>query len=145
MHLSEGEFVEDGYVCEAVYNFSYTVEKLKELSKSPSGLYKRMMLIGDLTSMCKSAVSKCRDASPLGLADVSIMDRFNLKQKSYVKAIRTYIDKEVPELSNRLFKNECLWDYMMCASIVAMDEVYAALKGESPNIVMCDFMNTREE
>lgn len=136
--LAPTEFVEDGFVYEAEYKYSNTLNKLKQLAKQGrDGLIARMMLIGDMTTMCRSAVNNARRDAPLGLADVSILKRMNRKQSAYSKALYEYAKANEPDLFKRLFKphNE-LWNYEMSCVICAFDEIIAREEGQDVPVVM---------
>lgn len=136
--LSATEFVEDGFVYEAEYKYSKTLDKLKELTKrGRNGLIARMMLIGDMTTMCRSAVNNARREAPLGLADVSILKRMNKKQAAYSKALYDYTKENEPDLFKRLFKpHDPLWNYEMSCVICAFDEIIARKEGQDVPKVM---------
>ena len=136
--LSPTEWVEDGFVYEAEYKYSKTLDKLNALTKQGrNGLIGRMMLIGDMTTMCRSSVNKARRDSPLGLADVSILKRMNKKQAAYSNALYEYAKENDPDLFKRLFKpHDELWNYEMSCVICAFDEIIAREKGQDVPEVM---------
>lgn len=137
-NLSPTEFVEDGFVYEAEYKYSNTLNKLNQLAKQGGrGLISRMMLIGDMTTMCRSAVNNARRDAPLGLADVSILKRMNKKQAAYSKALYDYTKENEPNLFKRLFKpHDELWNYEMSCVICAFDEIIAREGGQDVPVVM---------
>lgn len=136
--LSPTEFVEDGFVYEAEYKYSNTLNKLKQLAKQGrDGLIGRMMLIGDMTTMCRSAVNNARREAPPGLADVSILEQMNKKQAAYSKALYEYAKENEPDLFKRLFKpHDELWNYKMSCVICAFDEIIAREDGQDVPVVM---------
>lgn len=134
------EWVEDGFVYEAEYKYSKTLDKLNALTRQGrNGMISRMMLIGDMTTMCRSAVKNARKDSPLGLADVSILTRMNKKQSAYATAITEYTRNNEPDLFKRLFKtHDPLWNYEMACTICAFDEIMAKTEGQEVPEVMID-------
>ena len=141
MTLLPTEWVEDGFVYEAEYKYSKTLDKLNALTKQGrDGLISRMMLIGDMTKMCRSAVENARKDAPLGLADVSILTRMNKKQSAYATAITEYTRNNEPDLFKRLFKtHDLLWNYEMACTICAFDEMMAKTEGqEVPEVMIND-------
>lgn len=127
------EYVEDGYVYEVVYHNSAVLNRLEEMSNEGLiGWKRRNRLIQNMMLVAKDFLNKTRKASPLGLADVSILTRLNGKQRAYGYAVFDCCKSYFPKLFKRLFTlDNQLYNACMAMTVCAFDEMYKRCEGDN--------------
>lgn len=115
--VKKTEYEIDGVLYEAVVSESWTIDVINRWDKAS------MAMIGELNKMTRHAVENARKDAPLGLADVSILTRWNKEQMAYAAAIEEYVLAKYPKIANRLYRdNEPLWNFCMNCSVCSMDQ-----------------------
>lgn len=115
--MKETEYEIDGVTYEAVVSESWTVDVINRWDKASS------VVLGELTKMTRHAVENARKDAPLGLADVSILTRWNKEQIAYAAAIEKFVRSKYPKIAKRLYReNALLWNFCMNCSVAAMDQ-----------------------
>lgn len=115
--MKKTEYEIDGVTYEAVVSESWTIDVINRWDKASSAM------LGELTKMTRHGVENARKDAPLGLADVSILTRWNKEQTAYAAAVEEFVRSNYPKIAKRLYRDkEPLWNFCMNCSVAAMDQ-----------------------
>lgn len=107
----------DGVQYEAVVLESWTVKTICRWNEESSAI------LGELTKFTRKAVQSARENSPAGLADVSILARWDKEQIAFANAMENFVREKFPKVAKRLYKQgESLWNFCMNCAVAAFDE-----------------------
>lgn len=113
----------DGVTYEAIVKESWAVDVINRWDAASSALR------GELTKAVAYSVKQAIKDAPLGLADVSILTRWNKEQAAYAAAMENYIRANFPKIAKRVYKpGELLWNFCMNCTICAFDQMEDAFK-----------------
>lgn len=115
--MKETTYEIDGVQYEAVVSESWTVKTICRWNEEASAI------LGKLTKFTRNAVQSARQSSPLGLADVSILARWDKEQIAFANAMENFVRENFPKVAKRLYKQgEILWNFFMNCAVAAFDE-----------------------
>lgn len=115
--MKETTYEIDGVQYEAVVFESWTVKTICCWNEGSAAI------LGELTKFTRNAVRSARENSPLGLADVSILARWDKEQIAFANAMENFICAAFPKVAKRLYKpNNPLWNFCMNCAVAAFDE-----------------------
>lgn len=115
--MKETTYEVDGVLYEAVVSESWTVKTICSWNEEA------FAILGELTKFTRNAVQSARQNSPLGLADVSILERWDKEQIAFANAVENFVRENFPKVAKRLYKQgEILWNFFMNCTIAAFDE-----------------------
>lgn len=115
--MKKTEYEIDGVIYEAVVSENWTIDVINRWDKASSAM------LGELTKMTRHGVENARKDAPIGLADVSILTRWNKEQKAYAAAVEEFVRSNYPKIAKRLYRDkEPLWNFCMNCSVAAMDQ-----------------------
>lgn len=108
----------DGITYEAIVSDSWTIDVINRWDAASSALR------GELTKATKYSVEQAIKDAPLGLADVSILRRWNKEQAAYAVAMENYITSNFPKIAKRIYQpKKLLWNFCMNCTICAFDQM----------------------
>lgn len=127
--MKETTYEIDGVTYESTVTESWTVDVLNRWDMASTALR------GELTKATAYSVQKAIDDAPLGLADVSILARWNKEQTADSNAMDNFIRTNYPKVAKRLYKpNESLWNFIINLTVCAFDQFDDEIKEQFENL-----------